>query len=40
MHFPNSDKPVKLYSLDIILVVGYRANFAKVMKLGNGLQMF
>ncbi len=26
MHIPNSDKPVALYSLDIILAVGYRAN--------------
>ena len=24
MHIPNSDKPVKLYSLDLILAVGYR----------------
>ena len=28
MHFPNSDKPVKVYSLDIILAVGYRTNSA------------
>ena len=26
MHFPNSDKPVALYSLDAILSVGYRVN--------------
>lgn len=26
MHFPNSDKPVSLYSLDAILSVGYRVN--------------
>ena len=26
MHIPNSDKPVELYSLDVILAVGYRAN--------------
>jgi hypothetical protein len=26
MHIANSDKPVKYYSLDIILAVGYRAN--------------
>ena len=32
MHFPNSDKPVKLYSLDIILAVGYRTNSAKAIK--------
>ncbi len=25
-HFANSDKPVKLYSLDIVLAVGYRTN--------------
>jgi len=31
MHFPNSDKPVKLYSLDIILAVGYRTNSAKAI---------
>ena len=24
MHFPNSDKPVKFYSMDIIISVGYR----------------
>lgn len=24
LHFPNSDKPVKCYSLDIIISVGYR----------------
>lgn len=28
MHSANSDKPVTLYSLDIILAVGYRANSA------------
>lgn len=27
MHIANSDKPVSLYSLDIILAVGYRANY-------------
>ena len=32
IHFPNSDKPVKLYSLDIILAVGYRTNSAKAIK--------
>jgi hypothetical protein len=24
MHIPNSDKPVKLYNLDVIISVGYR----------------
>jgi len=32
MHFANSDKPVKLYSLDIILAVGYRTNSSKAIK--------
>ena len=32
MHFANSDKPVKIYSLDIILAVGYRTNSSKAMK--------
>jgi hypothetical protein len=32
MHFANSDKPVMLYSLDIILAVGYRTNSAKAIK--------
>ncbi|WP_456479877.1 RhuM family protein, partial [Nautilia sp.] len=32
MHFANSDKPVKLYSLDIILAVGYRTNSSKATK--------
>ncbi|MDY0195681.1 MAG: RhuM family protein [Sulfurovaceae bacterium] len=32
MHFANSDKLVKLYSLDIILAVGYRANSSKAIK--------
>ena len=31
MHFPHSDKPVKLYSLDIILAVGYRTNSEKAV---------
>jgi len=26
MHIPNSDKPVKFYSLDVIISVGYRVN--------------
>ena len=32
VHFPNSDRPIKLYSLDIILAVGYRTNSAKAIK--------
>jgi len=32
MHFANSDKPVKLYSLDIVLAVGYRTNSAEAIK--------
>ena len=32
MHFANSDKPVKLYSLDIVLAVGYRTSSAKAIK--------
>ena len=32
MHFANSDKPVKLYSLDIILAVGYRTNSKVAIK--------
>ncbi len=32
MHIANSDKPVKFYSLDIILAVGYRTNSAKAIK--------
>ncbi|MFZ2303931.1 MAG: virulence protein RhuM/Fic/DOC family protein [Minisyncoccia bacterium] len=32
MHIANSDKPVILYSLDVILAVGYRANSAKAIK--------
>ena len=32
MHIPNSDKPVKFYSLDIVLAVGYRTNSAKAIK--------
>ncbi len=31
-HIANSDKPVKFYSLDIILAVGYRTNSAKAIK--------
>ena len=32
MHFANSDKPVKIYSLDIVLAVGYRTNSSKAIK--------
>lgn len=32
MHIPNSDKPVAMYSLDIILAVGYRTNSSKAIK--------
>ncbi len=31
MHIANSDKPVVLYSLDVILAVGYRTNSAKAI---------
>ncbi len=31
MHFAHSSKPVKLYSLDIMLAVGYKANSAKAV---------
>ncbi len=32
MHIANSDKPVRLYSLDIILAVGYRTNSAAAIE--------
>jgi prophage maintenance system killer protein len=32
MHIANSDRPVKFYSLDIVLAVGYRTNSAKAIK--------
>ncbi len=32
MHFANSDKLVKIYSLDIILAIGYRTNSSKAIK--------
>jgi hypothetical protein len=32
MHIANSDKPTTLYSLDIILAVGYRTNSSKAIK--------
>ena len=32
MHIANSDKPVKIYSLDIILAVGYRTNSSKAIQ--------
>jgi death-on-curing family protein len=31
MHIANSDKPIKLYSLDVILAVGYRTNSSKAI---------
>ncbi len=31
-HIANSDKPASFYSLDIILAVGYRTNFANAIK--------
>ncbi|MEA2091723.1 MAG: RhuM family protein [Campylobacterota bacterium] len=31
MHIANSDKPVKFYSLDIVLAVGYRTNSSKAI---------
>lgn len=32
MHIANSDKPVSFFSLDIVLVVGYRTNSSKAIK--------
>ncbi|MDO8617456.1 MAG: RhuM family protein [Candidatus Uhrbacteria bacterium] len=32
MHIPNSDKPLTLYSLDIILAVGYRTNSKRAIE--------
>ena len=32
MHIANSDKPISLYSLDIVLAVGYRTNSSKAIK--------
>ncbi len=32
MHIANSDKPVSLYSLDVILAVGYRTNSATAIR--------
>jgi len=32
MHIANSDKPLNLYSLDVILAVGYRTNSARAIK--------
>jgi prophage maintenance system killer protein/prophage antirepressor-like protein len=32
MHFPNSDKPVTLYSLDVVLSVGYKTNTSNAIK--------
>ena len=30
-HFPNSDKPVNIYNLDMILAVGYRVKWLNYM---------
>lgn len=32
MHIAKSDKPVQIYSLDIVLAVGYRSNSSKAIK--------
>ncbi|MDP2690927.1 MAG: RhuM family protein [bacterium] len=32
MHIPNSDKPVTLFSLDIVLAVGYRTNSVRAIE--------
>src|SRR3989344_8442369 len=32
MHIANSDKPITLYSLDLILAVGYRANSGRAIE--------
>jgi len=32
MHFANSDKPTKLYGLDVVLAVGYRTNSSEAIK--------
>lgn len=32
MHFPNSDKPITLYSLDVVLAVGYRTSSATAIR--------
>lgn len=32
MQFANSDKPVNLYSLDVVLAVGYRANSRRAVE--------
>lgn len=32
MHIANSKKPISLYSLDVILAIGYRTNSAKAME--------
>ncbi|MGL5049354.1 MAG: RhuM family protein, partial [Fusobacteriaceae bacterium] len=36
MHFPNSDKPIALYSLDVIISVGYRVK----SKIGTKFRMW
>ena len=40
MHFANSDKPVSLYNLDVIISVGYRVKSKMVLSLENGLTRF
>lgn len=32
MHIPNSDKPVRLYDLDVILSIGYRTNSVRAIE--------
>ncbi len=32
MHFPNSDKPVSMYTLDVIISVGYRVKSSRGTK--------
>jgi hypothetical protein len=40
MHIAHSDKPVALYSLDVIISVGYRSNPNEGSNFGNGQQRF
>jgi hypothetical protein len=37
MHFANSDKPVNLYNLDVIISVGYRVNSKRGKQFGSFL---
>ena len=32
MHIANSDKPINLYSLDVVLAIGYRINSSEAIK--------